>query len=78
MTTISISLTSVDQVKAFSDIAATYSCDIDVCSGRYRLNAKSIMALFSLDMGKPVSVEVMGSEPEVMAFRRDLAHLIVE
>lgn len=78
MTTFSISLTSVDQVKIFSDTAAKYPFEIDVCSGRYRLNAKSIMALFSLDLGKPVVVEIADDSQDFALFRDEIAHLIVE
>lgn len=44
-------------VKDFVNIASRYSYDIDLVSGRYVVDAKSIMGIFSLDLSKPIKVE---------------------
>ncbi len=41
---------------------------MDVLSGRYVINAKSIMGLFSLDLSHPVKVEVHGTDAESVPF----------
>ena len=41
----------------------SFPCEVDVLSGRYVIDAKSIMGLFSLDLSHPVKVEVHGSTP---------------
>lgn len=47
-------LSNIDDVKAFVDIANTKDYDIEIMSGKYVVNAKSIMGIFSLDLTKPV------------------------
>ena len=69
MSTFFVSLSSIDDVKAFVDAANHCPCEVDVRSGRYLVNAKSIMGLFSLDLAKPVEVEVLGTDAETDAFR---------
>ena len=45
---------SFDYVKMFVDLACTKDYDIELMSGKYIVNAKSIMGVFSLDLTKPV------------------------
>lgn len=52
----SLMLRSMDDVKKFVDIANTKSYDIELMSGKYIINAKSIMDVFSLDLTKPVTM----------------------
>jgi phosphotransferase system HPr-like phosphotransfer protein len=73
-----VQLTSIADVKTFVTAASTQACDIDVVSGRYIIDAKSIMGLFSLDLLKPIRVEVQGSDAEADAFRAEIAALVVE
>ena len=49
-------LKSFDDVKSFSAIAADKDYDIELISGKYVINAKSIMGIFSLDLTKPVKM----------------------
>lgn len=58
MTTVTISLNSIDKVKTFCEIVARFDCDLDLVSGRYIIDAKSIMGIFSLDLSKPIEVIV--------------------
>lgn len=76
MTTFSVVLSSVDMVKSFVDAASLIPCDIDVKSGRYVINAKSIMGLFSLDLSEPLLIEVHGSAEDGEAFRSAVAAYI--
>ena len=76
MADFSVSLTSVDQVKQFVDAACRCSCEVDVSSGRYVVNAKSIMGLFSLDLSQPVGVGVRGSREEEEEFRTHVAEFL--
>lgn len=73
MADFSVSLASVDQVKQFVDAASRCPCEVDVCAGRYVVNAKSIMGLFSLDLSQPVAVQVLGTPEERDAFRESVA-----
>ena len=49
-----LKLNSFDQVKEFVELACTKDYDIELMSGKYIVNAKSIMGVFSLDLTKPV------------------------
>ena len=66
MKTVSISLNSIDKVKAFVNDISKYDFDFDLVSGRYVIDAKSIMGIFSTDLSKPVNVRIhaQGAEAE--------------
>ena len=54
MKTVQISLNSIDKVKSFVNEITKYDNDFDLVSGRYVIDAKSIMGIFSLDLSKPI------------------------
>ena len=54
MKTVRISLNSIDKVKSFVNDLTKFDVDFDLVSGRYVIDAKSIMGIFSLDLSKPV------------------------
>ncbi|MBE7030882.1 MAG: HPr family phosphocarrier protein [Ruminococcaceae bacterium] len=58
MKTFNIMLSSINDVKNFVNIVNKYDCEIDLTSGRYVVDAKSIMGIFSLDLTKPIKVEI--------------------
>ena len=58
MTTFNIMLSSINDVKNFVNIVNKYDYEIDLTSGRYVVDAKSIMGIFSLDLSKPIKVEI--------------------
>lgn len=58
MKTVQISLNSIDKVKAFVNDISKYDFDFDLVSGRYVIDAKSIMGIFSLDLSKPIVLNV--------------------
>lgn len=51
-----IMLASIDDVKSFAALANTKNYDVDITSGKYLINAKSIMGIFSLDLTRPLNV----------------------
>ena len=53
-----ISLQMASQVKAFVSVVQKYSYEIDLRSDRYVVDAKSILGIFSLDLSKPIVVEI--------------------
>ena len=54
MKTVQISLNSIDKVKSFVNDVTKFDYDFDLVSGRYVIDAKSIMGIFSLDLSKPL------------------------
>ena len=53
-----VSLNSIDKVRDFVNIIAKFDCDFDLISGRYVIDAKSIMGIFSLDISKPIDLDI--------------------
>ena len=62
MKTIQISLNSIDKVKAFVNDITKFDNDFDLVSGRYVIDAKSIMGIFSLDLSKPIDLSIHAEE----------------
>ena len=58
MKTVQISLNSIDKVKSFVNEITKYDNDFDLVSGRYVIDAKSIMGIFSLDISKPIDLNI--------------------
>ena len=58
MKTVKISLNSIDKVKAFVNDVTRFDTDFDLVSGRYVIDAKSIMGIFSLDLSKPIDLNI--------------------
>ncbi len=77
MKTIKISLNSIDKVKAFVNIVTKYNSDLDLVSGRYVIDAKSIMGIFSLDLSKPIELNIHG-EDEADRILEELSPFVVE
>ena len=76
MKTVKISLNSIDKVKAFVNEISKFDCDFDLVSGRYVIDAKSIMGIFSLDLSKPIDLNIH-SENDVDAILEKLQPFIV-
>ena len=56
MQTCKIKLTSIQDVREFVDIVTGYNIEIDLSSGRYVVDAKSIMGIFSLDLMNEITL----------------------
>ncbi|SEW42353.1 HPr family phosphocarrier protein [[Clostridium] fimetarium] len=59
-----VDLNSIKKINDFVNIVSKYDDNIDLVSGRYVVNAKSILGVFSLDLSKPLKVEFYGSKSE--------------
>ena len=76
MKTVRISLNSIDKVKSFVNDLAKFDEDFDLVSGRYVIDAKSIMGIFSLDLSKPIDLNIH-SENQIDEILTTLAPYIV-
>jgi len=76
MKSFNILLKSINDVKDFVNAANKYDFDIDLTSGRYVVDAKSIMGIFSLDLSKPIKVEVHSNNCD--KFCEDVKNFIVD
>ena len=77
MTTVQIVLDSIDKVKSFVSDITHFPTDFDLISGRYVIDAKSIMGIFSLDLSKPIELNIH-SETNVDEILNILAPYIVD
>jgi phosphotransferase system HPr-like phosphotransfer protein len=62
MKTVKISLNSIDKVKSFVNEVTKFDSDFDLVSGRYVIDAKSIMGIFSLDLSRPIDLNIHNEE----------------
>ena len=62
MKTVTINLGSIDKVKSFVNDITKFDSDFDLVSGRYVIDAKSFMGIFSLDLSKPINLNIHGDE----------------
>ena len=77
MKTVKISLNSIDKVKAFVHEVTKYDAEFDLVSARYVIDAKSIMGIFSLDLSKPIDVNIH-SESNIEEILAKLDEFIVK
>ena len=64
MRTCNIMLNTINDVKAFVNTVSKYDFDVDLISGRYAIDAKSIMGIFSMDLSKPIRLEAHSEDNE--------------
>ena len=62
MKSITLSLNSIEKVKKFVNIIGRYDGDFDLSSGSYKVDAKSIMGIFSLDLSSPLKLDIHNDE----------------
>lgn len=67
---------AINDVKEFVKIVMKYEFDIDLVSGRYAVDAKSIMGIFSLDLSKPIQLNVHTDDAE--EFLKEIDKFIVK
>lgn len=59
-----VELKAIDDVKNFVNTVMLFDYDIDLVSGRYAVDAKSIMGIFSLDLSKAIKLQAHTEDPE--------------
>ncbi len=77
MKTVDISLNSIDKVKNFVNLINKFDYDFDLVSGRYVIDAKSIMGIFSLDLSKPITLNIHADDKNADSIMDELAPYLV-
>ena len=77
MKTVQISLNSIDKVKSFVNAITQFEFDFDLISGRYVIDAKSIMGIFSLDLSKPINLNIHAEEGELDNVMKEIQPYLV-
>lgn len=63
MSSVKIRLSTIADVRDFVNIVAQSDVDVDLVSGRYVVDGKSIMGIFSLDLLSPITMNAHTDEP---------------
>ena len=77
MKTVKISLNSIEKVKSFVNDIARFDFDFDLVSGRYVIDAKSIMGIFSLDLSKPIDLNIHAPEEQQDEIMKTLTPYVI-
>lgn len=78
MKTVVINLGTVDKVKKFVNIISKYEYDFDLVSGRYVIDAKSIMGIFSIDLSKNITLNIHAEDDNLDSIMEELDSFIVK
>ena len=62
MKTVTIRLSLVENVNKFVNIVGRYPFDMDLRAGRHVVDAKSILGIFSLDLSRPITLEIYSDD----------------
>ncbi|MCD7981810.1 MAG: HPr family phosphocarrier protein [Clostridiales bacterium] len=62
MKKVMVSLNSIEKVKSFVKDVSSFEYDLDLISGRYVIDAKSMLGIFSLDLSKPIELTIHADE----------------
>lgn len=66
MHTVQVNLNSVEKVRAFVNSVNTFNSEFDLVSGRFVIDAKSIMGILSLDLSKPITLNIYSDDDAIM------------
>ena len=73
-----VKFSSLSDVKYFVDVSTQFQCDVAVEAGKYLINGKSIMGLFSVEMNEEVTVSFFGNAQSAMQFEEMLSKRILK
>ena len=66
MHTVQVNLNSVEKVRAFVNSVNTFDSEFDLVSGRFVIDAKSIMGILSLDLSKPITLNIYSDDTAII------------
>ena len=76
MSEYTIQLTDMEQIRAFCEIARKYPFKIEFLADRYKIDAKSMMGIFSLELSHPLTLEVHQDAP--VEFEREIEPFLIK
>ncbi len=77
MRSIQIKLAQIDDVYTLVNMLVAYDGDVDLESGRYKVDGKSLLGIFSLNLREPVKL-TFHDEAHADELFQKLAHLMVD
>lgn len=78
MKTIKIYLDSIESIKSFTNAISKFDFDFDLSSGRYVVDAKSIMGVLSLNLGDPIDLTIHAEGSDLAEAEKALKDYIAE
>ena len=78
MTSVTVNINSIDKVKRFVSAITSFDNDFDLVCDRYVIDAKSIMGIFSLDLSKPINLNVHAEGNNLDEVLKVLAPYIID
>ena len=69
-----IKLPLINDIKEFVNIMSRHPYSVEAVSGRYKVDAKSIMGLFSLDLSKPIKINAYTNDDKI---KEELSRFLV-
>lgn len=77
MKSVNVLLNSIEAVKKFVNTVSKYECDMDMMTGSYVVDAKSIMGIFSMDLLHPLELRIHDDSKEAEKIIFDIKDYIV-
>ena len=62
MVKLTVNIVSMQDADKFNKLCSKFDCDMDLQSGKYYVDAKSIMGIFSLDLSKPINLNIYNDD----------------
>jgi len=78
MKSCNIMLDTINDVKVFVNTVCKCDFEVDLISGRYAVDAKSIMGIFSLDLTKPLNMVIRGGEAAAEKLYEEVSKFIAK
>ncbi|MDE5600805.1 MAG: HPr family phosphocarrier protein [Oscillospiraceae bacterium] len=73
-----IKLNTINAIKEFVNETAKCQFDVDIISGRYVIDAKSIMGVLSLDLDKPISLHIRCNDVDSEDYLKAISNFIID
>lgn len=71
-----VRIDTIGKVKEFVRLVSAHNTDTELRSGRFVVDAKSIMGIFSLNISEPVEMRVYGDEDDIEKLEQDIKQFI--
>ena len=66
MITVKILINSIEKVMKFTSILGKEDIDCEIIEGMHIIDAKSIMGIFSIDLSKPLQLNIHSDNKEIV------------
>lgn len=78
-TELTLTFKDFTQVKRFTEIANMFNSDIDIIRGRYVLDAKSTLSIYTIDLSKPLTIRIISDDKaEICRFNEKMKEFLPE